>query len=199
MGNSYCADLSLNHIRKQIQLTSTEGGTAELDHRIRAAVLMPLYRIDNCWNLLFTRRSDTVENHKGQVAFPGGALEKFDENLESAALREAEEEIGLSQDNVIILGRMKSIPTITRYQVTPIVGFIERWPFEFKIADHEVTRVFSIPLQWLSDDSNSEIRPYILPNGNKEEVILYKPYDGEILWGITARITQDFIKIINKK
>ncbi len=199
MKNLYCADLSLNHIRKQIHLTSKKGETAEFNQRVRAAVLLPLYCIDDCWYLLFTRRSDTVENHKGQVAFPGGAFEKYDGNLENAALREAEEEIGLTQDNVIILGRMKSIPTITQYQVTPIVGFIEGWPIELNIADHEVTRVFSIPLHWLSDHSNSEIRPYVLPNGNKEDVIFYKPYDGEILWGITARITQDFLKIINKK
>ncbi len=166
------------------------------DHRIQAAVLLPLFCGADIWQVLFTRRSEKVQDHKGQVSFPGGAFEDMDMDLDATALREAQEEIGLDQDNVLILGRMRAMPTVSNYQVTPVVGLIKKWPASLKISDDEVARVFSIPVHWLVEKMNYEIKPYLLSNGNTEKVYFYHPYDGETLWGITARITQDFLKMI---
>src|SRR5512134_3012468 len=84
-----------------------------------AAVLIPLVWHDDEWHLLYTRRTDTVESHKGQVSFPGGACDEGEITPEQTALREAEEEIGLDAEDVKILGRLSNLITITYFRVTP--------------------------------------------------------------------------------
>ena len=161
-----------------------------------AAVLIPLARSNEAWQLVFTRRTETVEHHKGQVSFPGGGCEVGESTPEATALREAKEEIGLAPEDVRLLGRMNEVYTITRYQVTPIVGVIP-WPYPFRPEPAEVARVFTIPLLWLADPANWEEQPVTPPGLSRSfPVIRYHSYDGEILWGASARITQDFLKII---
>jgi len=118
-----------------------------------AAVLIPLLIRDNAWHILYTRRNANLPEHSDQVAFPGGRSDPEDTNLEMTALREAQEEIGLEPKDVQILGRLHDFLTITNYQVTPIAGVIP-WPYNFQLAIHEVTRVFTIPLKWLADPQN---------------------------------------------
>ncbi len=161
----------------------------------RAAVLVPLLRLNGAWHLLYTRRTDTVFTHKGQVSFPGGAVEPLDPSLEAAAMREANEEIGLQSDDVELLGRMPDYPTISSYLITPVVAHI-RWPFDLRLEPAEVVRAFTIPLAWLADQRNWEERPYRRPNGVEEPVVFYETYEGELLWGITARITVQFLQIL---
>jgi len=157
-----------------------------------AAVLVPLLRQDGEWNLLFTRRTDKVESHKGQVSFPGGACDDGETTPEQTALREAEEEIGIDPRNVRVLGRLPSMLTITSYRVTPVVGVIP-WPTVFKPAQAEVARIFTMPLTWLAERSN---RWEFNLLGRDHSVIVYHPFDGEILWGATARMTVDFLEIL---
>jgi 8-oxo-dGTP pyrophosphatase MutT (NUDIX family) len=160
-----------------------------------AAVLVPLlWKVDG-WQLLFTRRTETVQSHKGQVSFPGGTAESGDRSPEETALREASEEIGLQPQDVVILGRLANFHTNSSFHITPILARIP-WPYEFFLSDHEVSRVFTIPLAWLADSSNWEEHPRVLPSGKTENVIYYRPYDGETLWGISARITLDLIKAL---
>ena len=161
----------------------------------RAAVLIPLICKDDTWQILFTRRSDTVHDHKGQVSFPGGAVDPKDLNPIEAALREANEEIGLMSDNVCVLGKMNDFPTISRYLVTPVVGRIQK-PFEMRLSPGEVSRVFAIPIKWLVNRSNWEEKPYQTSSGEVHRVKFFKEYDGEILWGITAHLTVMFLKQI---
>lgn len=157
-----------------------------------AAVLIPLVWQGEAWHLLYTRRTDTVESHKGQVSFPGGAADEGETTPEQTALREAEEEIGLDPVNVRVLGRLTTLITITYFRVTPIVGVV-RWPAVFRVGEHEVARIFTIPLEWLANPSNrwEFIRP-----GTTRSLIAYHPYDGELLWGATARMTVDFLTIL---
>jgi 8-oxo-dGTP pyrophosphatase MutT (NUDIX family) len=161
----------------------------------QAAVLVPLLQMDGLWHLLFTRRTEKVLNHKGQVAFPGGAVEPEDPDIEFAALRETHEEIGLAPENVKILGRMPDYVSISDYLITPIVGRVP-WPFEMTLSSEEVMHAFTIPLQWLADSANWQEKPITRPDGRREMVIYYETYSGELLWGITARITLNFLQIL---
>ena len=157
-----------------------------------AAVLVPLTYVQNEWHLLFTRRTDRVHSHKGQVSFPGGASDEGETTPEQTALREADEEIGLRPADVKVLGMLSQLITISSFRVTPIVGVIP-WPYTFKVAGVEVARVFTIPLLWLSDVNN--YWEFSLRDSDRS-LIAYHPYDGELLWGATARMTVTFLKTI---
>lgn len=167
----------------------------ELNDEIRlkcAAVLVPLVWYDEEWHLLFTRRTDRVESHKGQVSFPGGACDEGETTPEQTALREADEEIGIQPAGIKVLGRLANLITISYFRVTPVVGVV-RWPTVFRVGEHEVARVFTIPLAWLANESNRW--QFEIPGRNRS-VIAYHPYDGELLWGATARMTVDFLKVL---
>jgi 8-oxo-dGTP pyrophosphatase MutT (NUDIX family) len=177
-----------------------------------AAVLIPLFhateedRQNHIWQVLLTRRTEAVAEHQGQVAFPGGRADPTDLSPESTALREAYEEIGLDPIQVRLLGRMNRLRTITNYCVTPIVGVIP-WPFPIQIEEIEVSRVFSIPLEWLANPDNHEIRQHNVPEAflkilksSTHPVIYFQKYQNELLWGVSAEITLNFINILyNKK
>src|SRR6266545_4780461 len=172
-------------------------GYAEIDlneeTRLKcAAVLIPLVWHDEEWHLLFTRRTDRVESHKGQVSFPGGTCDEGETTPEQTALREADEEIGLNPNDVKVLGRISNMITITYFRVTPVVGVI-KWPAVFRVGEHEVARVFTIPLLWLANPMNRW--EFEMPGRNRS-LIAYHPYDGELLWGATARMTVDFLKVL---
>lgn len=161
-----------------------------------AAVLIPFLRDDSEWHILFTRRTDTLPEHSGQVAFPGGRADPGDNSPEATALREAYEEIALRAEDVKILGKLKKIPTITNYWVTPVIGKIP-WPYSFTLAQEEVSRVFTIPLSWLANATHFEIRQreisdYFAPLA----VIYFNTYDGEVLWGVSAQITLNLLQAL---
>jgi 8-oxo-dGTP pyrophosphatase MutT (NUDIX family) len=163
---------------------------------ICAAVLIPLIMQHDEWHLVFTRRTEAVEHHKGQVSFPGGGCDVGESTPEQTALREAGEEIGLKPEDVRLLGKLNEVFTITRYRVTPVVGVLP-WPYEIRLEPAEVERVFTIPLIWLADPANWEMRS-VTPAGVPRafQVIYYHSYDGEILWGATARMTQNFLSVL---
>jgi len=157
-----------------------------------AAVLVPLTLYKNEWHILYTRRTDRVESHKGQVSFPGGASDEGETTPEQTALREADEEIGIKPEDVIVLGRLSQLITISSYRVTPIVGVIP-WPYAFKVSGVEVAHVFTIPLLWLANRNN--YWEFSLRESDRS-LIAYHPYDGELLWGATARMTVNFLKTL---
>jgi 8-oxo-dGTP pyrophosphatase MutT (NUDIX family) len=158
-----------------------------------AAVLIPLTHFGDEWHLLYTRRGDRVETHKGQVSFPGGACDPGETTPEQTALREAEEEIGINPQDVQVLGRMTEMITITSFRVTPVVGVVP-WPYAFRVENAEVARVFTMPLAWLADKSN---RWEMNIPGRNFGLIVFHPYDGELLWGATALMTDNFLKALD--
>ncbi len=173
------------------------GGYSETDltdeARLKcAAVLIPLVWESDRWSLLFTRRTDHVEIHKGQVSFPGGGCDEGETTPEQTALREAQEEIGIDPAAVRVLGRLANLITVSSFRVTPVVGVIA-WPTVLRVEAQEVERVFTIPLDWLADRRNRW--EFGLPGRNRS-LIAYHPYDGELLWGATARITVDFLSTL---
>ncbi len=157
-----------------------------------AAVLVPLTFYQDEWHILFTRRTDRVESHKGQVSFPGGSCDEGETSPEQTALREAEEEIGMNPADVKVLGRLSQLITISSFRVSPIVGVIP-WPYAFRVAGIEVARIFTIPLLWLANRNN--YWEFSLRESERS-LIAYHPYDGELLWGATARMTVNFLKTL---
>jgi 8-oxo-dGTP pyrophosphatase MutT (NUDIX family) len=163
-----------------------------------AAVLMPLLRKDGQWHILFIRRTiHHKDPHSGQVAFPGGGADPGDTGPDSTALREAQEEIGLAPADVRILGQLRPFDTVTNYRVTPVVGVIP-WPYPLKLETREVSRAFTIPLDWLTDKNNRIEQYRTLPEPYKPvQVIYFNPYDGETLWGASARFVTRLIEILH--
>jgi 8-oxo-dGTP pyrophosphatase MutT (NUDIX family) len=155
-----------------------------------AAVLIPMLRKESSWHILYIRRTkNSYDPHSGQVAFPGGAADDDDLDLTGTALREANEEIGINPKVIKILGSLNSYYTITNYLVTPVVAHIP-WPYVLNLAPQEVDRAFTIPLEWLASTNNFEIKMRQIQSQYQPiPVIYYKPYDGETLWGASARFT----------
>jgi 8-oxo-dGTP pyrophosphatase MutT (NUDIX family) len=164
-----------------------------------AAVLVPLMLINRSWHLLFIRRAENAQDdHSGQVAFPGGRHEPNDPNLESTALREAKEELGLPSDEVRLLGKLRDHYSVTNYRITPVVGRIP-WPYPLQIDPLEVSRWFTIPVDWLANPANRELRAWKPSADNPAfPVIYFRDYDGETLWGATARITVELIETLSE-
>jgi len=159
-----------------------------------AAVLVPMFRHRGAWHLLFIRRTEYPgDHHSGQVAFPGGQSEPGDADAAATALREAREEIGLDPARVVVLGELQPLHTVSDYLVTPVVGEIP-WPLELRPDPTEVARVFGIPLAWLGDAANRRVLTWPAPDHPEaREVIFYDTFDQELLWGVSARITVDFL------
>ena len=164
-----------------------------------AAVLVPFLRRDNEWHILYTRRNNNLPEHSGQVSFPGGRMDPQDRSVEQTALREAWEEIGLQPEDVHLLGRLHPFHTVTNYHVTPIVGVMP-WPYPIRIFEVEVERAFTIPLRWLADPANHEVRQRELPPPyDPVPVIYFRYYDGELLWGASARFTLALLEALGLK
>jgi 8-oxo-dGTP pyrophosphatase MutT (NUDIX family) len=168
------------------------------EHLKPAAILVPLFYDKGIWKLLFIRRSNIGEFHRGEVAFPGGGKESVDLNMAETALRETREELGIFPEHIQILGELKSLATISMYFVTPIVGLL-KMPIEIIPNQMEVARVFSIPLDWLMNDENWGFTTFEIANRGKISTIVYNTFDDEKLWGFSAKVTQSLIEVIKKR
>jgi len=171
--------------------------TAEFERKEKpAAVLMPLIAVDGSCHFLFTRRTELVAEHRGQVSFPGGAWEAGDGDLTQTAKRETWEELGISTNQVEVLGSLQPRSLISGYRVTPVIGYIQA-PLRLQVHPQEVARAFSIPLEWLAEPQNRYLETRRI-NGNDYEVIFYQPYQGEVLWGATAGMVVDFLQAVEE-
>jgi len=163
-----------------------------------AAVLLPLYHHQEEWYLLFIKRAHHKgDRHSGQIAFPGGRQESGDRSLRETALRETREEIGLPPNLIHIYGKLPDLITVTDYKVTPFVGLIP-YPHNLILSPTEVEKTISIPLIWLSNQSNFEVKNWT-PDPDHfppQEVIFYNRYNNEILWGATARMVRDLLELL---
>ncbi len=160
-----------------------------------ASVLIPIFEKEEDIYLLFTKRSNNVEHHRGQISFPGGRVDDTDVSVEYTALREANEEIGLKREDVYILGRLNdTITYASGYIVHPFVGVIP-YPYNFKINKDEVERILFVPLKFFLKDNSLKMRS--IYHDSKIYNSLSYEYNGELIWGATARIIQNFINIIS--
>ena len=148
-----------------------------------AAVLVPIVNRPGGLAVLFTQRSADLLDHAGQISFPGGRVESGDADVNAAALRETEEEIGLRRDGVAILGRLADYETVTGYRVTPVVGWVEP-PFDISPDPVEVADVFEVPLAFLLDPSNQKQHFRMLGDTRRDYYAI--PFGERYIWGATA-------------
>jgi len=157
-------------------------GTPEADN-IAAAVLVPLIERSEGWSVVLTLRSADLADHAGQISLPGGRIDPGDADAPAAALREAEEEIGLARDYVELAGRLDTWFTGTGFEVTPIVGLV-RPPPRFVPDPVEVAEVFEVPLDFILDKRNHQLRAREL--GGQQRFFWAIPYLNRNIWGATA-------------
>ncbi len=148
-----------------------------------AAVLVPIVERPKELTVLFTRRTEHLTNHAGQVSFPGGRAEEVDAGPVATALRETEEEIGLDRSFVDVVGALSPYETVTRFMITPVVGIISPG-FDLRIDPNEVAEVFEVPLDHLLDPKNQE--KHAREWQGRTRYYFQMLYNGHRIWGATA-------------
>lgn len=148
-----------------------------------AAVLVPLVQRSRGLQVLLTQRTAHLNDHAGQVSFPGGRVDPGDASREATALREAEEEIGLLRERIEVLGCLPEYHTVTGFSVTPVVGYVEP-PFELTLDAFEVADVFEVPLAFLMDPANHQRHAFVYQGRRRSYYAM--PYEGRFIWGATA-------------
>lgn len=180
-------------LRRQVAevLTRREPTTINDPALVPAAVLLPLFDKDDEPHLLFTKRTQTVATHKGQISFPGGARDLEDASLEFTALRETFEEVGVRSQDIEVLGRLDDILThSSNFVVSPFVAAIP-YPYEFNVCQAETEYLLEVPVSALLERS-CFTEDAIVKNGVVQPAYFYQ-YQDHLIWGATARILNQFL------
>jgi len=188
----YCEKDFIEQVRKI--LNTRERRIIEQPPLAHAAVLIPLFKKGQGCHIVFTKRSDNVRYHKGEISFPGGVFDEGDLELQRTALREAFEEVGLRENDVQIIGILDDIITVTQFIVTPFVGLFP-YPYSFKLSPIEIAELIEVPLSSLLGDDRFSEREII--RGTRKEVVFAYQYENHIIWGATARILKQFLDLIS--
>ena len=160
--------------------------------RSRAAVLVAFFEKNGEDHLLFTRRTENLNHHRGEISFPGGEREAGDADLCTTALRETEEEIGLRPEDVKILGRLDDFQTHRGFHVTPFVGTFT-YPYPFCINGAEVAEILEIPLRELA---NPDIfRREDWERDGKSYKVCFFTLGALVIWGLTGGILKQFLDL----
>jgi len=174
---------------REVKRVVVESGLA------RAAVLLPLFMKDRSYHILFTKRTDRVKHHKGEISFPGGNYDATDEDIVATALREAHEEIGLRPQDVALVGALDEVRTLSDFVVSPFVGFIP-YPYTFIPSPEETEEIIILPLaDFLTEGVLAE--EYMTYQERTERVSTYH-CGRHVIWGATARILRQFLELISE-
>ena len=181
--------------RIQRLLKAHPGRELSVPGRRLAAVLLPLYRHNGDYGVIFTKRSQTVPHHRGQMSFPGGGYETRDGTLRQTALRESQEEIGLQAAHVRVLGQLDDLLTSnSNYLVRPFVGTIP-YPYPFMIDRRETASIVEVPLRFLRQHNpcGEEQREF----GGREVRSIFFEYQEHVIWGTTGKILKQFLDLLD--
>jgi len=162
---------------------------------VAAAVLVPI--VDHAGEpyLLFTKRTDRVGHHKGQMSFPGGVVDPGDRSFLDAALRECEEEIALPRAAVEPLGMLDDIETVaTRFVITPVVGVVRR-PMAWQPDGEEIEKVIEVPFELLAAEGSFRVEQWA--HDGVTRPVYFFDYQGETVWGATARILKHYLELVS--
>ncbi len=164
--------------------------------RVPSAVLIPIYYKKGDYYIMFTKRTEIVKDHKGQISFPGGAYEEKDGTLVNTALRECTEEIGLAAEEVELLGELDDFSTIgSGYIISPFVATIP-WPYPLKVDPMEVEEIIEVPISALLDKDC--LRQGTDTIDGQVVTTYFYHYRGRVIWGATARILNQFLDIYTR-
>ncbi|MBM2846921.1 MAG: hypothetical protein HW407_2233 [Bacteroidetes bacterium] len=159
----------------------------------RAGVLVPIVWTGSAHEFLLTKRTETVEAHKGQISFPGGMMDAGDQDIVHTALREASEELGIPEAAVHVLGTLDDFPTPSGFVITPVVGLIGALP-ALRLNRDEVAEAFQVPLAFFikPGSGRTELREF---RGAQHEVWFYE-HKTHVIWGATAMIIRSLLKTL---
>jgi len=158
-----------------------------------AAVLIPLYEKEGKCHILFTKRTQQVKHHKGQISFPGGVFDKDDGDMRITALREANEEIGLKESDAQIIGVLDDIVTVTEFIVTPFIGLIP-YPYPFRLSRIEIEELIEVPLSSLLDKRC--FSEGMMDDEHGKRVIYTYQYGKHAIWGATALMLKQLLELL---
>jgi 8-oxo-dGTP pyrophosphatase MutT (NUDIX family) len=162
---------------------------------VPAAVLVPLIDRPEGMTVLLTERATQLARHSGQISFPGGRLEPTDRDVASAAMREAQEEIGLDPGRVNVFGYLPDHIVISGFRVTPVLSLVTP-PITLELNAAEVAGVFEVPVEHVFDRSNHQAR---LRRVADEELMLYDiSWEGQVIWGATAGMLLTFVRMVEE-
>lgn len=167
-----------------------------------AAVLMPIVVRDAGLQLLLTQRTPHLHDHAGQISFPGGRRESQDASFVETALRETEEEVGLSRSHIHVLGCLPEYQTATNFLVTPVVGVVYP-PFEIEADAFEVAEVFEVPLSFFMNPHHHQQRVFKTRLGQRTCYVM--PYESDQtgksyeIWGATAAMIRNLYHVLSAK
>lgn len=159
-----------------------------------SAVLVPILAGPGGDRLLFTKRTQHLNSHKGQVCFPGGKVSPEDPDLVATALREAEEEVGIRPHDVELLGLLDDVATLTGFTITPVVGRLAL-PYAWRPNAGEIERLIEVPLPELMVPGAIALEERMTPGGQLLNIYSFWA-DGEWVWGATARITKRLVDLL---
>ena len=155
---------------------------------VPASVLVPIVLRDDGPTVLLTERTAHLNDHAGQVSFPGGSAEPDDVDVVATALRESQEEIGLDRAQVEVIGRLPDYPTITGFNVSPIVGLVQP-RFTLALDPFEVAEAFEVPLAFVLDPANQQRREIVMDRHVRHFIAM--PYRSHFIWGATAAMLRN--------
>jgi 8-oxo-dGTP pyrophosphatase MutT (NUDIX family) len=183
--------------KKQIsgRLKNREKKKAFSEGSVPSAVLMLIMNRDNEAHVLLTKRTDRVRTHKGQVSFPGGAMEKSDNSILDTAVRETFEETGIGPSDIEILGEFDETISITNFHVSTFIGALN-YPYSCRMDTGEIEACFDAPLSIFCNKEYTNIETYIY-EGSPRTVYHYL-HEGFDIWGMTAGILTNFAESILK-
>lgn len=174
-------------------LTNGALGTALPPDLTPSAVLLPLFRRDDAYHLVFTKRSEQLKRDGGVICFPGGTWESEDEDLVFTALRETHEEIGVEPSDVHVLGGFEPVLTRSKFAIQPVVGVIPH-PYLYRPNEAEVAEIIEVPLDALYDPANLRVEGVLRPEGLVQRFTYV--YQGRIIFGATAQILTRLLELI---